>query len=99
MIDHKPEGVVSLITNTGEYYINPGNMINHQEEIRKLEAELEYTKGFLESVMKKLNNERFMSGAPAKVLETEKKKKADAETKIRRLEERLVVLRKDNAVN
>jgi valyl-tRNA synthetase len=99
MIDHKPVGVVSLITKTGEYYINPGDMINHHEEIKKLEAELEYTKGFLESVMKKLKNERFISGAPAKVLETEKKKKEDAETKIRGLEERLVMLRKDNAVN
>jgi valyl-tRNA synthetase len=94
MIDHKPEGVVSLITKSGEYYIDLGDMVDHQDEIRKLEAELEYTKGFLGSVMKKLNNERFVSGAPGKVIETEKKKKADAETKIKGLEERLMMLRK-----
>jgi valyl-tRNA synthetase len=95
MIDHKPEGVVSLITKSGEYYIDLGDMINHQDEIWKLEAELEYTKGFLGSVMKKLNNERFVSGAPDKVIETEKKKRADAEAKIKGLEERLMMLRKD----
>ena len=99
MIDHKPEGVISLITKSGEYYIALGDMINHQEEIKKLEAELDYTKGFLESVMKKLNNERFVSGAPVKVLETEKKKKTDAEAKIKALEERLMMLRKDNTGN
>ena len=99
MIDHKPEGVVSLIAKSGEYYIDVGDMINHQEEIRKLDAELNYTKGFLESVMKKLNNERFVSGAPEKVIENEKKKKTDAETKIKGLEERLEMLRKDSKGN
>ncbi len=94
MIDHKPEGVVSLITKSGEYYIDLGGMINHQDEIRKLEAELEYAKGFLGSVMKKLNNERFVNGAPANVIAMEKKKKADAEIKIKGLEERLSLLRK-----
>ncbi len=97
MIDHKPEGVVSLITKSGEYYIALGDMVNHQEEIKKLQAELDYTKGFLESVMKKLNNERFVTGAPEKVLAMEKKKKADAETKIKGLEERLGMLRKDES--
>jgi valyl-tRNA synthetase len=99
MIDHKPEGVVSQITQSGEYYIAIGDMINHQEEIKKLEAELDYTKGFLGSVMKKLNNERFVTGAPAKVLEIEKKKKTDAETKIKGLEERLMMLKKENNSN
>ncbi|MBN2215623.1 MAG: valine--tRNA ligase [Bacteroidales bacterium] len=94
MIDHKPEGVVSLITNSGEYYIALGDLINHEEEIKKLEAELDYAKGFLETVMKKLTNERFVNGAPANVIAMEKKKKTDAETRIKGLEERLKMLRK-----
>ena len=96
MIDHKPEDVVSLIANFGEYYIALGDLINHEEEIKKLEAELAYSTGFLESVMKKLNNERFINGAPASVIETEQKKKTDAESKIKGLRERLLILRKNN---
>jgi valyl-tRNA synthetase len=50
---------------------------------------LDYTKGFLKSVKKKLENERFVSNAPAQVVEMEKKKQADAEAKIKTLEESL----------
>ena len=57
------------------------------EKIRtKLVAELEYTRGFLASVMKKLNNEKFIKGAPEKVVENERKKQADAECKIKAIE-------------
>jgi valyl-tRNA synthetase len=61
--------------------------------VKKAEAELEHLRGFLNSVDKKLGNERFVAGAPAQVLENERKKKADAEAKIRSLEERLAVLK------
>ena len=68
--------------------------IDTAAEIKKITAELEYAQGFLASVMKKLNNERFVSSAPAKVVETERIKKADAEAKIKSCEERLTQLKK-----
>jgi valyl-tRNA synthetase len=64
-----------------------------EAEIEKLESELEYTKGFLKSVMKKLGNERFVSNAPEKVVAMEKKKRDDAEAKIKVLEEQLKSLK------
>ncbi|MFO7655987.1 MAG: valine--tRNA ligase [Bacteroidales bacterium] len=94
MIDHKPEGVVTFINKTGEFYLSLGELVNQEEEIRKLEAELVYTSGFLESVMKKLGNESFVSNAPAKVVEIEQTKKTDAENKIKAIEERLKMLKK-----
>jgi valyl-tRNA synthetase len=62
-------------------------------ETLKAQEELKYLRGFLTSVDKKLGNERFVSGAPPQVLENERKKKADAEAKIKALEERLAVLK------
>ncbi|MBO7438854.1 MAG: hypothetical protein J6U21_04165, partial [Bacteroidales bacterium] len=57
--------------------------------IKKLQAELDYTRGFLASVEKKLSNERFVSGAPAAVVEREKQKQADALVKIEALEKQI----------
>ena len=61
--------------------------------LRKLADELAYLEGFLASVMKKLSNERFVSGAPQKVVETEYAKKNDAEAKIKALRERMAALK------
>jgi valyl-tRNA synthetase len=94
IITEKPEGAVSLITAFGEFYIPMGELHNHEDEMEKLEKELEYTRGFLALVMKKLNNEKFVSNAPPKVLETENHKKADAEIRIRALEERIAAMKK-----
>jgi valyl-tRNA synthetase len=60
--------------------------------MESLRQELEYTKGFLNSVVKKLSNERFVAGAPENVVAMEKKKQADAEAKIRVLEEKIASL-------
>ena len=65
---------------------------NVAEELKKLEEELKYTQGFLNSVMKKLSNERFVSSAPEAVVALEKAKQADAEAKIKVLEERIAGL-------
>ena len=65
-----------------------------EEELAKLQEELKYQKGFLASVMKKLGNENFVSKAPAKVIEMEKKKQADAESKIKSIEESIAALPK-----
>jgi valyl-tRNA synthetase len=85
----KQEGSASFIIKTIEFYIPLGKMIDVKGELAKISEELDYTRGFLDSVMKRLDNERFVQNAPANVLEVEKKKKADALTKIRALEERI----------
>jgi len=91
--DEKPEGSVAMMTAEGEFYIPVGDSHNKEDELIKLQKELEYNQGFLISVMKKLNNERFTSKAPPQVIENENRKKADAETKIKSLEERITLLK------
>ncbi len=88
-VSAKIEGAASFISTAGEFYIPLGSLLNNEEELKKLEKELDYLKGFHASVMKKLNNEKFVSHAPRNVLEMEYKKKADAEVKIKSLEEHI----------
>ena len=70
-----------------------GWTIDVQEELKKLQVELDYAKGFLNSVVKKLSNERFVSSAPESVVAIELAKQADAEAKIKVLEEQISSLR------
>jgi len=79
---------------TTEFYIPVDGKIDTEAEIARIESELSYHQGFLTSVMKKLDNDRFVNHAPANVLDVEKKKKSDAEAKIKSLEQRLNELRK-----
>ena len=65
-----------------------------REELAKLEADLKYQEGFLQSVLKKLSNEKFVSKAPANVIDMERKKQADAESKIASLKESIAALKK-----
>ena len=90
----KAEGAASFMVGTTEYAVPLGNLINVEEELKKLEADLVYQEGFLKSVMKKLGNEKFVSKAPANVIEMERKKQADAETKIAALKESIAALKK-----
>jgi valyl-tRNA synthetase len=92
-VEDKVDGAVNFIVSAVEYFIPLGDLVDTTEEINKLEKELEYTKGFLNSVMKKLGNERFVNNAPANVVELEQKKKAEAETKIVAIEEQLKALK------
>jgi valyl-tRNA synthetase len=87
-VENKPEGAASFMTGTIEYYIPLNGSIDVEAELKKIDGDLEYNRGFLINVMKKLDNERFVANAPEKVLELERKKKSDAELKIRSLEER-----------
>ena len=64
-----------------------------RDKLKKLEEELKYTQGFLNSVVKKLSNERFVAGAPEAVVALEKAKQADAEAKIKVLEERIAAMK------
>ncbi len=90
----KAEGAASFMVGTTEYAVPLGNLINVEEELKKLEADLKYQEGFLNSVLKKLSNEKFVSKAPANVIEMERKKQADAETKIAALKESIAALKK-----
>ena len=83
----------SFIVEGVEYFIPFGDTVDMEAEIKKMEEELGYTKGFLKSVQGKLSNERFVAGAPAQVLELERKKEADALGKIQLLEEKLASLK------
>ena len=93
-VENKAEGSASFMVGTTEYAVPLGNLINVEEELKKLEADLKYNEGFLQSVLKKLSNEKFVSKAPANVIEMERKKQADAESKIAALKESIAALKK-----
>ena len=84
-----PKRTRSFIADTVEYFTPLSSNIDTDELRKKLEEDLEYTRGFLASVMKKLSNERFVNGAPAQVVANERKKQADAEAKIAAIEAQL----------
>ena len=81
-VDAAIEGALTFRVKSNEYFIPMDGAINVEEEIEKLTEELKYTQGFLQSVQKKLSNERFVNNAPAQVVGSEKKKEADALAKI-----------------
>ncbi len=83
----------SFVVKSTTFYVPLGATIDVEEELKKLQAELDYTKGFLASVMKKLSNERFVSSAPEAVVATERAKQADAEAKIKVLEDQIASLK------
>ena len=90
----KEENTVSFLVKTTEFYLQLNVAIDAAAEIAALQKELDYTRGFLASVMKKLSNERFVSSAPREVVERERNKQQDAESKIKALEERIALLKK-----
>ncbi len=93
-VPEKDPMAASFLVGTTEYAVPLGNNINVEEELKKLEADLKYNEGFLQSVLKKLGNEKFVNNAPAKVIEMERKKQADAEAKIAALKESIAALKK-----
>ena len=94
VVDTKTEGAASFMVGTMEYAVPLGNMIDVEAEIARMEAELKHKEGFLQGVMKKLSNEKFVNNAPAAVLELERKKQADAESIINSLKESIAALKK-----
>jgi len=91
--ESKIQSATSFLVGTQEFFIPLAGKIDLSKEKDEILKDLEYQKGFLASVMKKLSNEKFVAGAPAHVLEMERKKQADSETKIKSLEERLASLK------
>jgi len=90
----KDETASAFMVGTTEFAVPLGDLVDAEAEIAKMEAEVKRLQGFLVGVQKKLSNERFVSSAPAQVVELERKKQADAETKIAALTESIAKLKK-----
>jgi len=88
-VEEKIPGSSGFVVGATEFFIPLSSNIDTETEIKKLEEELIYTRGFLGTVLKKLGNSSFVQNAPVKVVDSERKKKADAEARIRVLEEQL----------
>ena len=91
-IKEKPAGALSFMVGTMECFVPMPNNVNRDEELKKLQDDLKYAEGFLASVLKKLSNEKFVNGAPAAVIEKERNKQRDAETKIAALKAQIEAL-------
>ncbi len=90
----KSAGAASFIVGTTEYSVPLDKFINVEDELKKLEADLQHQEGFLRGVMAKLGNERFVQNAKPEVVELERKKKADAEARIASLRQSIAALKK-----
>ena len=90
----KPGNAATFIVGTTEYAVPLDAFINVDEELAKLEADLQHQEGFLRGVMAKLNNERFVANAKPEIVELERKKKADAEQRIAALQANIAALKK-----
>ncbi|MBR4773510.1 MAG: class I tRNA ligase family protein, partial [Bacteroidales bacterium] len=91
-ISDKPAGALSFMVGTLECFVPMSQNVNRDEELKKLQEDLKYAEGFLNSVLKKLSNEKFVNGAPAAVIEKERNKQRDAETKIAALKAQIEAL-------
>lgn len=92
-VSEKVNGALSFRVKSNEYFIPISGNINVEEEISKLTEELKYIQGFLKSVQAKLSNDKFVNGAPEKVLANEKQKEADALAKIATIKQSLASLK------
>lgn len=88
-VTEKPATAAGFLVKATEYYIPLGEGVDLEAERERLEKELVYMQGFLDSVMKKLGNERFVNNAKPEIVENERRKLADAEAKIELLKSQL----------
>ena len=93
-VTENPQDAFGFLVKATEFFIPVSDNIDTEAEIKKLEEELKYAQGFLKSVEAKLSNEKFVNGAPAAVVDKERKKKSDSEAKIKVLEQQIAALRK-----
>lgn len=89
---NSPENARAFLVDKAEFYVPLSQDIDPEKEKQRIQKELDYTRGFLKSVEKKLENQDFIANAPEKVVETEKRKKEDAESKIKILKQQLQAL-------
>ena len=92
-VSEKQPGAVGFLVGTTEFSVPLNDKLDMEAELEKLNAELIYQEGFLQSVLKKLSNERFVQNAKPEIVENERKKQADAESKIALLKENILALR------
>lgn len=92
-VKEQVSGALSYRVKSNEYFIPVSGLVDIEAEIKKMEEELKYLQGFLKSVQAKLSNEKFVSGAPEQVIANERKKEADAFSKIAALEKSLAGLK------
>jgi len=92
-VSEKEPGAAGFLVGTTEYTVPLTDKMDVEAELIKLETELVYTQGFLNSVMKKLSNERFVQNAKQEVVDIERKKQADAESRITLLKENIRALK------
>lgn len=88
----KVDGAIAFLVGATEFFIPFTHDVDKDEEMRKLTEELNYTQGFLTSVMKKLSNEKFVNNASPSIVEVERKKQADAEARIAVLTQKIKLL-------
>ena len=93
-VTENPQDAFGFLVKAVEFFIPVTDNIDTEAELKKLEEELKYAQGFLKSVEAKLSNEKFVNGAPAAVVDKERKKKSDSEAKIKVLEQQIAALRK-----
>ena len=93
VVAEKSATSITFMVGTTEYAVPMEGNIDVEAELKKLEEDLKYQQGFLRIVMGKLSNERFVANAPEKVVELERKKQSDAESKIKSIEERIKALK------
>ena len=91
-VEEKPEKAMGFLVKQDEFFVPIGDMLDTDKEKQNIETELEYLKGFLISVDKKLSNERFVQNAKPEIIQNELNKKSDAKAKIKALEESLASL-------
>ena len=91
-VSQKGEGSQAFLIGTEEYAVPLGNLIDAEAEIKKAQAEIDRLRGFIAGIQKKLSNARFVQNAPAQVVELERKKQSDAESKIQALQETINAL-------
>ena len=93
VVTEKDATASAFMIGTDEFAVPLGNMIDVDAEIEKMEAQLKHLEGFLQGVMKKLSNERFVANAPEAVVAMERKKQSDSEEKIAALRESIAALK------
>ncbi len=93
-VSEKQAGAAGFMVGTTEYSVPLAEKMDVEVELQKLKAELNYTEGFLLSVSRKLGNERFVQNAKPEIVENERRKQADAESKIASLKENIAALEK-----
>lgn len=89
VVDEIPESATAIVVKSSEYFIPLSGNRDLEAEKEKIVKELDYTRGFLNAVMRKLSNEKFISNAKPEIIENERKKQADAQLRIELLESQL----------